>query len=375
MKKKVVGMVLVGGRGARLGAITQHTAKPAVQFAGKYRLIDFTLSNLSNSGIDTVGLVTQYEPHELMQYIGHGATWDLDVDYGGIHFLTPYTSSDGQYWQKGTAHAIMQHFYFIDQYDPDYVLILSGDHIYKMNYQKLVDMHKKSRAEMTIAAFQVKTDASRYGIITTDVNGYVKDFEEKPKNPKSDLASMGVYLFNRETLRKLLAEVTDSKVDFGHDIIPQAIEMNVKIAVYSHKGYFRDVGTIDSLYEANMEQIDAPSKLRLKEYANLPVYTRSSNLPPHHIARQCIVVDSIISDGCLILGDVRHSVLSSNLLIDNGALVIDCVLHQHVTVGKGSFIRNLIVTSGTTIPPYTHLNPDKVMVVTQDFFKEEKDNE
>ncbi len=375
MKKKVVAMVLVGGRGSRLGEITKHTAKPAVVFAGKYRLIDFTLSNLSNSRIDIVGLITQYEPHELMQYIGHGATWDLDVEYGGVHFLTPYSSSNGQNWQKGTAHAIMQHFYFIDQYDPDYVLVLSGDHIYKMDYQKLINYHVSQNAEMTIGAFKVNKELSRYGIILKDQHGYLKDFEEKPQYPKSNLASMGIYLFNREILRKLLQNVGDSEVDFGNDIIPKAKNQNIKIAIYHHKDYFKDVGTIESLYEANMDQIDTPSKLRLKAYANLPIYTRSSNLPPHHIASKCIVVDSIISDGCLILGDVRHSVLSSNVVVEEGALVVDSVIHQKVTIGKGSFIRNALVTSNTIIPAYTNLQFEKVTVITPKYFSEEQIDE
>ena len=221
-------MVLVGGRGTRLGKITKLTAKPAVSFGGKYRLVDFVLSNLSNSGISTIGLITQYEPYQLLSYIGHGSTWDLDVNEGGISFLTPYTSRDGELWQKGTAHAINQHFRLIDLYDPDYVLILAGDHVYKMDYNEMIDKHIKNKADITIGSFRINSDKSRYGILALDGNGKVVNFEEKPKNAKSNLASMGVYIFNKKVLKELLDFAEDGDFDFGKDIIPYALQRELK---------------------------------------------------------------------------------------------------------------------------------------------------
>lgn len=362
-------MVLVGGRGTRLGPITKNIAKPAVSFAGKYRLIDFSLSNLSNSNIDIVGIITQYEPHELMSYIGHGATWDLDVQDGGISFLTPFTSSSGDFWQKGTAHAIYQHCRFIEQYNPEYVLILSGDHIYKMDYNDMIKKHEESDADITLGAFEAGKDASRFGILTIDEQNVVTDFEEKPQYPKSSLASMGIYLFKRELLKELLEDSPKQMVDFGKDIIPFALSLGKKIQAFLNKGYFRDVGTIESLYEANMEQIDTPAKLRLREYSNLPIYTRSNNLPPHHIGQHSKVTNSLISDGCLIMGNVNHSVLSSNVLIMNNSSVEDSVIHRYVTIGENSSLKNVMVVEGTTIPDNTTLEFKKVTVIDQTHFE------
>lgn len=370
MNRKVIAMVLVGGRGTRLEQITKQTAKPAVSFGGKYKLIDFVLSNLSNSNIDTAGIITQYEPHELMSYIGHGSTWDLDAQDGGIAFLTPYTTTEGDLWQKGTAHAIRQHFRYIDHYNPSYVLVLSGDHIYKMNYDQMVKEHIKNDAEVTIGTFHVQKHPERFGILTADSNGLVTNFEEKPNNPKSALASMGIYVFNTEVLRELLTSGADSNFDFGHDILPYALSQNRRVYVYRFKGYFRDVGTIESLYQANMELIDNPSLLKLHEYVDLPVYTKSSNLPPHHIGKKCIIQSSLISDGCLILGDIYHSVLSSNIVVEDGCLIRDSILYGHVHVGTGSVLRNVIVVEETKIPPYCHLEFDTVTIVTNENIKE-----
>lgn len=366
MNKEVIAMVLVGGRGTRLGQITKQTAKPAVSFAGKYKLIDFVLSNLSNSNIDTAGIITQYEPHELMSYIGHGSTWDLDAQDGGIAFLTPYTTVEGDLWQKGTAHAIRQHFRYIDQYHPNYVLVLSGDHIYKMNYDKMIRNHIRNQAEVTIGGFHVNKNPERFGIISANKDGLVTKFEEKPENPRSSLASMGIYVFNTEVLRELLTTSAESSFDFGHDILPHALNQHKRVFVHRFKGYFRDVGTIESLYQANMELIDNPSLLKLHEYVDLPVYTKSSNLPPHHIGKQCIVHSSLISDGCLIMGDIYHSVLSSNIIVEDGCLIRDSILYHHVHVGKGSVIRNVIVVEGTNIPPYCHLEFDEVTIISSD---------
>ncbi|QMS84299.1 glucose-1-phosphate adenylyltransferase family protein [Candidatus Xianfuyuplasma coldseepsis] len=371
MKKRVIAMVLVGGRGSRLENITKKTAKPAVAFAGKYKLIDFVLSNLSNSNIDTAGIITQYEPHELMSYIGHGSTWDLDINDGGISFLTPYTSMDGDLWQKGTAHAIKQHFRYIDQYQADYVLILSGDHIYKMNYTQMIEDHIAVDADVTIGAFHASKNASRFGIITATNDGWVTNFEEKPDHPKSNLASMGIYVFKREVLRQLLAENEQENVDFGHDIIPLAIHKNKRIHVYRFNGYFRDVGTINSLFKANMELIDNPQLLKLHEYVDSPVYTKSSNLPPHHIGKQSIIHNTLISDGCLILGDIYHSVLSSSIVVEDGALIRDCIIYEHVHIGTGSVLKNVIILDHTRIPPYTRIECDKVKVIDEDYLKQE----
>jgi glucose-1-phosphate adenylyltransferase len=367
MKKKVIAMVLVGGRGTRLKAITKDTAKPAVPFAGKYRLIDFVLSNLSNSNIDTCGILTQYEPHELMSYISLGSTWDLDVNDGGISFLTPYTSKDGEKWQKGTAHAIKQHIRYIDQYNPDYVLVLGGDHIYKMDYNQMIQMHMKKKSDITISSFEVFSDPSRFGILEVNENGKVVSFEEKPSNPKSKTASMGIYVFSTKVLKDLLEQEAERIVDFGKDLIPLALELNKKVFCYKFKGYFRDVGTINSLYEANMDLIDNPQFLKLHEYIDSPVYTRSSNLPPHHIAEKSIVKNSLISDGCLIYGDLYHSVLSSGIFIGRGSIIKDSIIFSDVRIGEGCYIENAIITKGSVLLPKTKLVFDDVTVVDNEF--------
>ena len=367
MKKQVIAMVMVGGRGTRLGNITKKTAKPAVSFGGKYKLIDFVLSNLSNSNILTCGIVTQYEPHELMHYIGHGSTWDLDINEGGISFLTPYTSQGGEIWQKGTAHAINQHFYYIDQYNPDYVLILSGDHIYKMNYNELITEHIRKQADITISAFTVTKDISQFGILQLDNFSKVIGFEEKPEIPKSDLASMGVYVFNKDVLKELLQANLDTNFDFGKNIIPLALKRNKKVFGYKFNGYFRDVGTINSLYQANMDLIDNPHLLKLHEYIDSPVFTKSSNLPPHHISADANVKNCMISDGCLIYGDVFHSIISSGTVVSRGSVVKDSIIHSNVKVGKSCFIQNAIITDNTVILPKSELIFDEITVVDNDY--------
>jgi glucose-1-phosphate adenylyltransferase len=367
MKKKVIAMVLVGGRGSRLGQITKHTAKPAVSFGGKYRLIDFVLSNITNSGIDTVGLITQYEPHDLMQYIQHGSTWDLDVNDGGVSFLTPYTGFEGDVWQKGTAHAIKQHFRYIDQYNPEHVVILSGDHIYKMDYRKMIDEHINNNAEITIATFKVGKDGSRFGILELDDNNKVKSFEEKPDYPKSDLASMGVYVFKKSILQMLLASADDGLFDFGNDIIPYALDHNFNVYGYKFEGYFRDVGTIDALFRANMDLIDNPQYMKLHEYKDFPVYTKSSNLPPHHIMNNSLVRHSMISDGCLISGNLDHCIISSGTVIKSGCKIKNAIIFSKVIVNKGCTIENAIIMDDTVILENTILKFDEVTVVNNDF--------
>lgn len=367
MKKQVIAMVMVGGRGTRLGNITKHTAKPAVSFGGKYRLIDFVLSNLSNSNIDTCGIITQYEPHELMKYIGHGATWDLDVNEGGISFLTPYETKDEEKWQSGTANAIYQHFKYIEQHNPDYVLILSGDHIYKMDYTKMISEHVQKEAEITIASFTVKKNPSRFGILQSDNEGHVIGFEEKPEHPKSNQASMGIYIFNTKVLKELLEIDGKKNTDFGGDIIPLALEMKYHIHNYEFSGYFRDVGTIESLFEANMDLIDNPQYLKLREYVDSPVYAKSGNLPPHHIAAECKVVNSLISDGCLVYGDLEHCILSSGVVIEHGSKLVNSIVHKNVRISRMSRVKNAIILENSVILPNTNLIFDEITVVDNDF--------
>lgn len=366
MKHKVVAMVLVGGRGSRLGDITIETAKPAVPFGGKYKLIDFVLSNLTNSDITKCGIVTQYEPLELMSYIGHGSTWDLDVSEGGISFLTPYANVDGILWQKGTADAILQHYKFIEQYDPEYVLVLSGDHIYKMDYQKMITEHIKNNADITISAFSVHKDASRFGILQTDREGRVLSFEEKPEKPKSNQASMGIYVFNKSILKELLELNQENKFDFGKDIIPLALRDSKRVFAYRFSGYFKDVGTIKSLYKTNMDLIDNPQYLKLHEYIDFPIYTKSGNLPPHHISSKGCCKESLVSDGCLIYGCVIHSIISSGVVIAENTFVKNSIVHENVVINAFSRIENAIIVKNTIIKEHTNLIFDKVTVVNQD---------
>ena len=361
-------MVLVGGRGTRLGKITKTTAKPAVTFGGKYKLIDFVLSNLSNSSINTIGIITQYEPYELLSYIEHGSTWDLDVNEAGVSFLTPYTSTAGELWQKGTAHSVYQHFRFIDQYDPDYVLILSGDHVYKMDYNKLIEAHKEHKSDVTISTFEVNDDPSRYGILDLDEYGNVLSFEEKPKHPKSKIASMGIYVFSKEVLRTLLQDAyIRSQFDFGKDIIPLALEKKLKVCGYKFDGYFRDVGTIKSLYEANMDILDKPHYLKTYDYNDFPILTKSSNLPPHHIIYSDKISNSLISDGCLISGEIRHSILSSGVVVTEGCRIKDSIIHSNVKIGKNSIIENAFIIKNSVVLANSVLVFDEVTVVDNEF--------
>jgi len=365
--KKTLAMVLVGGRGTRLERITLHTAKPAVSFGGKYKLIDFVLSNLTNSGIGKVGIITQYEPYELMNYIEHGSTWDLDVNDGGISFLTPYTTIDGDQWQKGTAHAIMQHFRYIEHHKPEDVLILGGDHIYKMNYNDMIKHHQKNNADLTIATFTPNEDLSRFGIINADENDFVTSFEEKPKDPKSTTASMGIYVFKTDVLKKLVTTDIDQNFDFGKDIIPLALKKGMRVLRYHFDGYFRDVGTVESLYEEHMNLLDNPQYLKLHDYQNLPIFTKSSNLPPHHIAKRTLVRNSMISDGCIIHGEVKHSILSSKVVVKNKAKIEDCLVFSNVKIGENAIIKKAIIMDDSVILANTELIFEKVTVIDNDY--------
>jgi len=365
--KNITAMVLVGGRGTRLESITKKTAKPAVTFGGKYKLIDFVLSNLSNSNIYDVGLITQYEPHELMDYIGHGSNWDLDVNRGGVSFLTPYTNMEGEVWQKGTAHAIKQHMRFLERKKADQVLILGGDHIYKMDYSKMIDFHNKQNADVTIASVTIDADFHRFGLLQSE-NGYVTKFEEKPEIQLSNKASMGIYIFNKKPLEILLNEF-GAKNDFGGDIIPLALKLNMKVANYEFDGYFKDVGTITSLFEANMDLIDNPQLLRLNEYKELPIFTKSSNLPPHHIIDNSGIKNSYISDGCLIFGAIDHSIISAGCYTKKGSKIVNSIVHENVEIGMNTSISNCIVVKNTIIPDDISLQFKEITVIDSDYIK------
>ncbi len=364
MKTRALAMVLVGGRGSRLHPITKRKAKPAVSFGGKYKLVDFVLSNLTNAHLTTVGVVTQYEPYSLMNYIQHGATWDLDIPDGGIHFLTPYTSYEGDQWQKGTAHAVRQHQYFIDHYNPEYVLILSGDHIYKMDYNNLIDAHAKSGAHMTMGVFTPNDSLKRYGVVNIDSEGKVTDFEEKPATPNAHAyASMGVYVFTQECLKNILNDETQEEFDFGKDVIPKALRENYDVRTYRFDGYFRDVGTIENLYKTNMDLLDHPEYLKLNDYNHLPLFTRSSDMPPHHVMRHDLIKTSLISDGCLVSGTVIHSILSNGVTIKEDAHIEDSLIFSSAVVGENSVVKNAIVLEDTIILPNTELVFDEVTVI------------
>lgn len=368
MKKTIVSMILVGGQGSRLKEITKDTAKPAVSFGAKYRLIDFTLSNITNSEIDVVGLVTQYEPYDLMNYIGSGASWDLDVSDGGIHFLTPFSRHGDVLWQRGTAHAVKQYFNFVKEYQADYVLILSGDQIYKMDYQKMLEHHLRHNADVTIACTHVDIEeAYRFGIVDIDEKNRLIGFEEKPSNPKSTLASMGLYLFATDALEKLLSNVEKEEAnDFGKNILPKSLEEDYYVSAYTFSGYWKDVGTIESLYESNMDLLNNPDFLTLNTSRTLPIYSKSLNLPPHMILEHGNVQDSVVADGSLINGYVKHSVLSYETKLARYSHVEDAVLLPNVEVGEHAFLKNVIINKGVIIPKNYYIDAKKITLIDQD---------
>lgn len=361
MRRNLIAMILVGGKGTRLGGITRDLAKPAVSFGGKYRLIDFTLSNITNSNIDVVGVITQYEPQELMAYIGSGASWDLDFIDGGVRFLTPYATNETILWQLGTADAVKQYFNFITENAADYVLILSGDHIYKMDYERMFSYHQEQGAEVTIAGTKVMQDeASRYGIMTIDSARRLIDFQEKPARPRSNLASMGIYLFNTGVLRELLkGEISEGDVDFGKNIIPKALREKRHVAVYEFHDYWADVGTIESLYRANMDLIDNPDFLTLNLSKNLPIYSKSLNLPPHIVLDKAKIANAVIADGSIINGTVIHSTIGYETIVEEGALIEDSVILPGVRIGKNAHIRNAVVNRNLSIPSGFSFTPSK----------------
>ena len=351
-RKEWLAMLLAGGQGSRLYVLTQKIAKPAVPYGGKYRIIDFPLSNCVNSGIDTVGVLTQYQPLLLNDYIGNGQPWDLDRSEGGVHVLPPYQGFNGADWYKGTANAVFQNLNFMDRYQPTYVLILSGDHIYKMNYRLMLEHHKKHGADCTIAAIRVPMEeAPRFGIINAREDGEIYEFEEKPKQPKSDLASMGVYIFTYEKLRRYLIEDNDdpqSAKDFGKNILPKMLAAGEKMMSYTFDGYWKDVGTIDSLYEANTDLLDPKSGLDLRD-RSWRIYSRSRVLPPHYVGPRSFVQNSMITEGCDIEGSVDFSILSSGVTVEEGASVRYSIIMPGAIIRRGARVEYSIVAENADI--------------------------
>ena len=351
-KKECVAMLLAGGQGSRLYALTEKMAKPAVPFGGKYRIIDFPLSNTINSGIDTVGVLTQYQPLVLNDYIGNGAPWDLDRTYGGVKILPPYQGKHGADWYRGTANAIYQNMEFIDRYSPEYVLILSGDHIYKMDYSKMLDFHKKKGADCTIAVIDVPIEeASRFGILSTEEDGKIFKFSEKPKNPDSTNASMGIYIFNKKKLFDyLIADENDesSSNDFGKNIIPAMLANGESMYAYPFEGYWKDVGTISSLWEANMDLLGEDPVLDLSD-DSWRIYARHSAETPQYIGADAVVENSSVTEGCAILGTVINSVLASDVVVEKGAVVRDSVIMDNVRICEGATVNYSIVDEQSVI--------------------------
>ena len=351
-KKQCVAMLLAGGQGSRLGILTADVAKPAIPYGGKYRIIDFPLSNCTNSGIDVVGVLTQYRPLLLNAYIGSGSPWDLDLAHGGVYVLPPYVTGKSGEWYSGTANAIYQNIQFIEQFNTDYVLILSGDHIYKMDYNKMLQFHIQNNADCTIAVREVPWDeASRFGIMNTNEDNSISEFEEKPAHPKSNKASMGVYIFTWEKLRQYLvadAEDPNSSNDFGKNIIPKMLDDQQRMFAYDFEGYWKDVGTIESLWEANMDLLTLPMPIDLYD-AKWRIYGRNPGLAPHFIAEGAGVRNSLITEGCEVYGHVDHSVIFSGVTIREGATVKDSVVMPGAVIERGAQVQRAIVSEDAVI--------------------------
>ena len=350
IKKEMIAMLLAGGQGSRLGVLTEKVAKPAVAFGGKYRIIDFPLSNCINSGIDTVGVLTQYQPLRLNTHIGIGIPWDLDRNEGGVTVLPPYEKSTSSEWYTGTANAIYQNLAYMEQYNPDYVLILSGDHIYKMDYEVMLDFHKANKADITIACMPVPIEeASRFGIMVTDESSRITEFEEKPEHPSSNLASMGIYIFSWKALRESLIALKDqSNCDFGKHIIPWLKERGDRMAAYEFNGYWKDVGTLGSYWEANMELIDIIPEFNLYEEF-WKIYTKTDIIPPQYISAEAVVERSIIGEGAEIYGEVHNSVIGADVTIEKGAVVRDSIIMKHSRIGAGSQIDKSIIAESVEV--------------------------
>ena len=351
-KKEIVAMLLAGGQGTRLQVLTKDMAKPAVPFGGKYRIIDFPLSNCSNSGISTVGVLTQFMPLELNSYMGNGNPWDLDRVDGGLTILPPYTAGKTGEWYKGTANAIYQNIKYIEQYDPEYVLILSGDHIYKMNYNKMLEFHKEKKADLTVAHINVSLEeASRFGILNTDDDLRIVEFLEKPEHPVSTKASMGIYIFNWKVLREYLIrdeENPESEKDFGKNIIPMLLEEERRIYAFPFEGYWKDVGTIESLWEANMDLIKRKDEFNISD-KSWKIYYRHEGRLPQFIAESAEVTDSMISDGTILLGKVHESILSSGVSVGKNAKVLGSIIMQNAVIEEGATVVNSIIAEGTVV--------------------------
>ena len=349
-KKEMIAMLLAGGQGSRLGVLTSKVAKPAVAFGGKYRIIDFPLSNCINSGIDTVGVLTQYQPLRLNSHIGIGIPWDLDRNFGGVTILPPYEKSGNSEWYTGTANAIYQNLDYMETFHPDYVLILSGDHIYKMDYEVMLDYHKANHADITIAAMPVPIEeASRFGVVVTDGEGRIEEFQEKPPQPKSNLASMGIYIFSWQVLKDaLIALRNEPGCDFGKHIIPYCHENGQRLFAYEYNGYWKDVGTLGSYWEANMELIDIIPEFNLYEEF-WKIYTNSSILPPQYVASQAVIDRCIIGNGAEIYGEVHNCIISSGVVIGEGAVVRDSIIMRDAQIGQGCVIDIAIIAENTKI--------------------------
>ena len=352
VSKDCVAMILAGGQGSRLGALTKNVAKPAVPFGGKYRIIDFPLSNCVHSGINTVGVLTQYQPLELNRYIGNGNPWDLDRSHGGVYVLPPYQSAKAGEWYKGTANAIYQNLSFLESFKPENVLILSGDHIYKMHYGEMLKAHKESGAAVTIAVMPVPwEEASRFGIMNVDEEGTITDFEEKPAEPKSNLASMGIYIFTYEVLKKYLeADERDpsSANDFGKNIIPTMLENGEKMVSFRFEGYWKDVGTIHSLWEANMDLVDQPPKFDLND-RSWSIYSRNMALAPHYVGQSAKITNSTVTEGCFIDGEIKHSVIFGGVELGEGSVVSDSVIMPGAKIGKNVVIEKAVIGADAVI--------------------------
>ena len=347
-KKEVVAMLLAGGQGSRLGVLTRKIAKPAVPFGGNYRIIDFPLSNCVNSGIEAVGILTQYQPLVLNEYIGNGQPWDLDGMHSGVNCLSPYQAVDGADWYSGTANAIFQNINYIDRYDPEYVVVLSGDHIYKMDYNKMLEYHKEKNAACTIAVIDVPLEeASRFGILNTHEDGEIYEFDEKPEKPKSTHASMGIYIFSYKELRKYLIEDDENKNsshDFGKDVLPAMLNAGERMFAYPFEGYWKDVGTIDSLWEANMDLLDPNVTLDLKD-----IYSRNPMMPPHFVSNDAVIQNSLVADGCNVYGNLEFSILFSGVTIGKGATINSSIIMPGAVIEEGATVQFAIIAENTVV--------------------------
>ena len=370
IKKKCVEMLLAGGQGSRLGVLTGKIAKPAVPYGGKYRIIDFPLSNCTNSGIDTVGILTQYKPLELNDYVGSGKPWDLDRLNGGVHILPPYQGQKGGDWYKGTANAIYQNIEFIERYNPEYVLVLSGDHIYKMDYSKMIEQHEATGAACTISVLEVSLEeASRFGIMNTNPDGSIYEFEEKPKNPKSQLASMGIYVFTWDKLKKYLTEDNEnpnSDNDFGKNVIPLMLSCGEKMMVYRFNDYWKDVGTVDSLWEANLDLLNPKINLNLSD-PDWRIYSRTVALPPQYIAASANVEHSLVTDGCSVYGALDYSILFENVTVEQGASVEYSLVMPGAVIKKGAKVKYSIIAENAVIGENSCVGVDPAEILPEDF--------